>query len=184
MLQKIESSFKENVRKNAKFNKTSIKSVKNEADEVELVPEGRAGSVSSSSTLSSDSTLEISSSFTIELGRSERDKKAALTRYQDVQKWIWKECYNSSTSYSMKYGQRRCKPLLEICDMCLNPYFYEDFHCNSCHHTFAANSGVNFSKHAFQCGEKRDSKGNCTWDSSLPLRIRLLKALLACIEVN
>ncbi|KAK4271625.1 hypothetical protein QN277_020289 [Acacia crassicarpa] len=187
MLQKIENSFKENVRKNAQFNKIATKSIKNEVDEVELVPECRAGSDSSCSTLcglNSDSTLETSSSFKIELGGSESEKKAALRRYQDVQKWIWKECYNSSTLYSMKYGQRRCKPLLEICDMCLNPYFFEDSHCNFCHQTFATNNGFNFSKHAFQCGEKFDSKGIFTWDSSLPLRIRLLKALLACIEAS
>ncbi|XP_054800756.1 homeobox-DDT domain protein RLT1 isoform X3 [Prosopis cineraria] len=187
MLQKIENSFKENVRKNAQFKKIATKSIKNEADDVELVPECRAGSDSSSSTLcglNSDSTSETSSSFKIELGKVESEKKAAVIKYQDIQKWMWKECYNSSTLYSMKYGQRRCKPLLEICDMCLNPYFFEDSHCNSCHHTFATNNGFNFSKHAFQCREKLDTKGVCIWDSSLPLRIRLLKALLACIEAS
>ncbi|KAF7803410.1 homeobox-DDT domain protein RLT1 [Senna tora] len=190
MLQRIENSFKENVRRNAQCTKIAMGgeiSIKNEVDEVDFTPDRRAGSDSSSSSLcglNSDNTLETSSSFKIELGKNESEKKIALRKYQDVQKWIWKECYNSSTLCAMKYGKKRCKPLVEICDMCLNPYFFEDSHCNSCHRTFAANNGFNFSKHAFQCREKFDFKDICILDSSLPLRTRLLKALLACIEAS
>ncbi|KAI4296809.1 hypothetical protein L6164_036732 [Bauhinia variegata] len=189
MLQKIENSFKENVRKNKQCDKIGSRgkvSVKNEADETDSGPDPHVGSDSPSSTLCglNSDTLETSSSFKIELGKSESEKRAALRRYQDFQKWMWKECYYSSTLCAMKYGRMRCKRLVDICDVCLNSYFVEDSHCNSCHRTFPSNNGFNFSKHAFQCGEKKlDSKDICIFDS-FPLRTRLLKALLAFIEVS
>ncbi|KAK7362794.1 hypothetical protein VNO77_04916 [Canavalia gladiata] len=188
MLQEIENSFKENVRKNvqcAKIGSRGETCIKNEADETDFSPDHHTGSDSSSSTLCglNSDTLEISSSFKIELGKSESDKKSALRRYQEFQKWIWKECYNSYILCAMKYGKKRCKPQVVICDICLNPYFFEDSHCNSCHRTFPSNNGFNFSKHAFQCGDK-SSKDIYILDSSLPLRTRLLKALLAFIEVS
>ncbi|ESW31360.1 hypothetical protein PHAVU_002G232200 [Phaseolus vulgaris] len=188
MLQKVESSFKENVRKNTQCSRVGSRGetcVKNEADETDSSPDRHTGSDSPSSTLcglNSDS-LETSSSFKIELGKSESDKKSALRRYQDFQKWTWKECYNSSILCAMKYGKKRGKSQVVVCDICLNPYFFEDSHCNCCHRTFPSNNGFNFSKHAFQCGEKL-SKDICVLDSNLPLRTRLLKALLAHIEVS
>nr|KYP51861.1 hypothetical protein KK1_026216 [Cajanus cajan] len=154
MLQKIENSFKENVRKkNATLH--------------DLNPD----------------ISETSSSFKIELGKTECEKKSAWRRYQDFQKWLWKECYNSSVLCAMKYGIKRCKPQMDICDACLNPYFVEDSHCNSCHRTFPSNTGFNFSKHAFQCRDKL-SKDNCFLEYPLPLRTRLLKVLLAFMEVS
>ncbi|MED6144786.1 hypothetical protein PIB30_018826 [Stylosanthes scabra] len=188
MLQKIGSSFKENVRKNAQsanIGSRGENSIKNEVDETDSSPDCHALSDSPSSTLcglNSDAS-ETSSSFKIELGKSESEKKGALRRYQDFQKWMWKECYNSSILCAMKYGKMRCKPQVDICDICLNPYFFEDSHCNCCHHTFPSNNGFNFSKHIFQCGGKL-SKDICILDSSLPLRTRLLKALLAFIEAS
>ncbi|KAK7252126.1 hypothetical protein RIF29_35862 [Crotalaria pallida] len=187
MLQKIENSFKENVRKNTcvKIGSVGETSIKNEVDETDSSPDRHAESDSPSSTLCglNSDTSETSSSFKIELGKSESEKKAALKRYQDFQKWMWRECYKSSLLCAMKCGQKRCKPLVEICDTCLNPYFFEDSHCNFCHQTFPSNNGFNFSKHAFQCGDKL-SKDICILDSSLPLRIRLLKALLAFVEAS
>ncbi|RDX65166.1 Homeobox-DDT domain protein RLT2, partial [Mucuna pruriens] len=188
MLKKIESSFKENVRKNTQCSKIGSRGetcVKNEADETDSSPDRHTGSDSPSSTLCglNSDTSETSSSFKIELGKSESDKKSAMRRYQDFQKWTWKECYISSILCAMKYGKKRCKPQVVICDICLNPYFFEDSHCNCCHRTFPSNNGFNFSKHAFQCGDKL-SKDICIFDSSLPLRTRLLKALLAFIEVS
>ncbi|KAL2321127.1 hypothetical protein Fmac_030096 [Flemingia macrophylla] len=190
MLQKVESSFKENVRKNTQCSKIGSRGetpVKNEADETDSSPDchTHTESDSPSSTLCglNSDTSETSSSFKIELGKSESEKKSALRRYQDFQKWMWKECYDSSTLCAMKYGKKRCKPQVVICDVCLNPYFFEDSHCNSCHRTFPSNNGFNFSKHAFQCEDKL-SKDVCILDSSLPLRTRLLKALLAFIEVS
>lgn len=188
MLLKIESSFKENVQKNAKCAKignTDKTCVKNETDETDSSPDRHTRSDSPSSTLCglSSDTSETSSSFRIELGKSESDKKAALRRYQDFQKWMWKECYNSSVLCAMKYGKKRCKPQVDICDTCLNFYCLEDSHCGYCHRTFPSNDGFNFSKHAIQCGDKLP-KNICILESSLPLRTRLLKALLAFIEVS
>lgn len=188
ILQKIENSFKENVRKNtesAKIGNNDETCVKNEVDETDPSPDHHTGSDSPSSTLCglNSDTSETSSSFRIELGKSESDKKAALRRYQDFQKWIWKECYNSSIFRAMKYGKKRCKSQVDMCDICLNPYFFEDSHCSYCHRTFSSNDGFNFSKHAFQCGDKLP-KDICILDSSLPLRTRLLKSLLAFIEVS
>lgn len=185
MLQKIEKSFKENVQKNAKIGGCNEVSVKIEANESYPIPQRHAGSDSPSSTLHdlNSDTSETSSSFKIELGKSESEKKAALRRYHDFQKWMWKECYNSSILCAMKYGIKRCKPQVDICDMCFNPYFVEDSHCNSCHRTFPSDNGFNFSKHAFQCGGKL-SKDICILEYSLPLRTRLLKVLLSCVEVS
>lgn len=188
MLQKIENSFKENVRNNTLCAKSGSRAetfIKNEADETDSSPDPRTESDSPSSTLcglNSDAS-ETSSSFKIELGKSESEKKAALRRYQDFQKWMWKECYNSSILCAMKYGKKRCKPQVDICDICHNTYFFEDSHCNSCHRTFPSNNEFNFSKHAFQCGDKLSTE-ICTLDSSLPIRTRFLKALLALIEVS
>ncbi|CAJ1961770.1 unnamed protein product [Sphenostylis stenocarpa] len=190
MMQKIENSFKENVRKRnshcAKIGSKGEVSIKFEANEPYSIPDHSAGSDSPSSTLhdlNTDNTLETSSSFKIELGKTESEKKAALRRYQDFQKWLWKECYNSSVLCAMKYGIKRCKPQMDFCDNCLNLYFVDDSHCSSCHRTFPSNNGFNFSKHAFQCREKL-SKDNCILEYSLPLRTRLLKVLLACMEVS
>nr|KYP42015.1 Homeobox protein EgHBX4 [Cajanus cajan] len=169
MLQKVETSFKQNVCKNTQYSSS----------------DGHTESDSPSSTLCglNFDTLETSSSFKIELGKSESEKKSALRRYQDFQKWMWKECYSSSILCAMKYGKKRCKPQVVICDICLNPYFFEDSHCSCCHRSFPSNNGFNFSKHAFQCGDKF-SKDVFVLDYSLPLQTRLLKALLAFIEVS
>ncbi|KAK7319734.1 hypothetical protein RJT34_04459 [Clitoria ternatea] len=188
MLQKIESSFKENVRQStlcAKTGSTGETCRKNEVDETDSSPDRHIGSDSPSSTLCglNSDTSETSSSFKIELGKSESDQKSSLRRYQDFQKWMWKECYNSSILCAMKYGKKRCKPQVVICDTCLNPYLAEDSHCDCCHRTLPVNNGFNFSKHAFQCGDKL-STDICILDSYLPLRTRLLKALLAFIEAS
>jgi len=181
MLQKIEKSFRENVRKNTQYTKIGSKgegSMKTEADEAYPVPECHSGS---GSPTPSSILHETSSSFKIELGKSENEKKAALRRYQDFQKWMWKECYNSSILCAIKFGVKRYKPQVDICEICLDPYFMEDSHCNSCHQTFPSNDEFNFSKHTFQC------VGNLSKDimeHSLPLRTRLLKVLLSCMEVS
>ena len=192
MLQKIESSFKENVRRNmqsANFVGRSGTTVKNEADAMDSSPDCPSGFDSPSSTvcgLNSD-TLETSSSFRIELGRNETEKKAALNRYQDFQKWMWKECFNLVTLCAMKYGKKRCAELLGVCDFCLNSYLSEDPHCLSCHQNFGiSNNDFNFSEHTIHCEEKRklDTASFNILDSSLPLGTRLIKALLAFIEVR
>ena len=90
MLQKVEISFKENVRLNTQCSKIGSigeTCVKNEADETDSSPDRHTGSDSPSSTLCglNSDTSETSSSFKIELGKSESDKKSALRRYQDIQ---------------------------------------------------------------------------------------------------
>ncbi|KAL1335880.1 hypothetical protein HN51_030325 [Arachis hypogaea] len=190
MLKRIEKSFKENVRRNTQCasakigskDKFSIKSEEN--NEPYSIPDRHDGADSPSSTLHNlnSDKLETSSSFKIELGESENEKKAAIQRYQDFQKWMWKECYNSSILCATKYGKKRCKPLVDVCDLCLQPYFVEDSHCKSCHRTFATNNGFSSTKHAFHCGDKLPK--NVPMESSLPLRTRLLKVLFACIEAS
>ncbi|XP_059439894.1 homeobox-DDT domain protein RLT1 isoform X2 [Corylus avellana] len=189
MLQRAETSFKENLGRNMQCANTADRSgirVKSEADEMNSSPDCPVAFDSPSSTicgLSSD-ILETSSSFRIELGRNEAEKKAALNRYQDFQKWMWKECFNSLTLCAMKYGKKRCGPLLRVCDFCLIAYSYEESHCLSCHRNFDDN--LQLSEHAVQCEGKRklDSGNFRLLESSLPLGIRLLKALLGFIEVS
>ncbi|KAF5474449.1 hypothetical protein F2P56_006347 [Juglans regia] len=192
MLQKIETSFKENLRRNTQCANVVAKSgisMKNETDEMNSSPDCPAAFDSPSSTVCGINLdiLETSSSFKIELGRNEAEKRAALNRYQDFQKWMWKECFNSLTLCAMKYGKKRCVQLLGICDFCLNTYYSEEFHCLSCHRNFGTSTnGFRVSEHAIQCEGKRklDTGDFRILESSLPLGTRLLKALLACIEAS
>ncbi|XP_024031045.1 homeobox-DDT domain protein RLT1 isoform X2 [Morus notabilis] len=180
MLQKIETSFRSV--QSSSITGRGLSIVKRETDETS--PDSRANFDSPGSTicgLNSDSDLvETSSSFRIELGRNETEKKAALRRYQDFQKWMLEECKNSSTLHAMKCGKMRCRQRLEICDFYLGLYSLEDSHCFSCHQTFS-NSGNDLSRHAIQCKER--SKSDFV-DTSFPFGMRLLKALLALIEVS
>ncbi|KAM1689192.1 hypothetical protein PS1_037005 [Malus domestica] len=192
MLQKIEASFKENVQKNTHRPNNAGPSknhVKDEADEMDSSPDFPSHFDSPESAvcaLNSD-TAQTSTSFRIELDRSETEKRAALRRYQDFQKWMWKECSNSSTLCATKYGKERCRPLFDVCDVCLNCYYFEDSHCYTCHRTFDAfNRNFDFGEHVMQCKEKRMLE---PWNfdipcTSLPLARRLLKTLIALVEVS
>ncbi|XP_048323256.2 homeobox-DDT domain protein RLT1 isoform X1 [Ziziphus jujuba] len=192
MLQKIEASFKENVRRNVQCLSTvggNGTVVKNEVDEMNSSPDCHAAFDSPSSTLCglNPDSIETSSSFRIELGKSETEKKAALRRYQDFQKWMFKECLNASTLYAMKCGKKRCAQLLEICDGCLTTYYFEDSHCLSCHQTFGTmGNDFKFPQHVIQCKEKRklELQDIHILDTALPLGNRLLKVLFALIEVS
>lgn len=191
MLQKIETSFKENVRRNLQYVNTVGRSgttIKNETTEMDVDSEFASSDSPSSAVcgLNSDST-ETSSSFRIELGRNEIEKKAALERYQDFQQWMWKECYNSLPLCAIKVGKPRCKQLLATCDGCLDSYLSEGTHCPSCHQTFGAvDNNSKFSEHVGQCEEKSKlGQGDMhIFHSSLPFGIRLLKALFSVIEVG
>uniref|UniRef100_A0A2P2M0N7 Homeobox-DDT domain protein RLT1 isoform X3 n=1 Tax=Rhizophora mucronata TaxID=61149 RepID=A0A2P2M0N7_RHIMU len=179
MLQKIETSFKENVRRNFWSEKNLSQgrtTVENEPAEIDSP---------SSMVCGSNSEALETSLFRIELGRTEVERKGALKRYQDFQKWMWKECLNSIILSAMKYEKKRSPQLLVTCDFCLASYSSEDTHCPSCHQTFnTAQKNFYLSEHKNQCEEKRRCSGNVNiCDSSLPLGIRLLKALLALIEV-
>ncbi|XWS18439.1 hypothetical protein CRYUN_Cryun32bG0043800 [Craigia yunnanensis] len=192
MLQKIESSFKENVRRNLQCAKAMGRrgsSTENEASEIDSSPDFPASFDNPSSAicgLNSDAS-ETLPSFKIQLGRNENEKKSALKRYQDFQRWMWKECCNSSTLCAMKYGKKRCVRLLVACDACLGSHIAEEMHCGYCHQTFGSlNNSFNFSEHEIQCKENRklDTKDTHTLDSSLPLGINLLKSLCALVEVS
>lgn len=186
MLQKIETSFKENIRRSDR----GSTDVKRETAETKCSPPGfpvRFDSPGSTICgLNSDlDSVETSSSFGIELGRNETEKRASLRRYHDFQKWVWRECLNSSALRAMKHRAKRCSELLDICDVCLSPFYCEDSHCSSCHQTFGNN--FVFSQHVVQCEEKRKSDPPANFhfsDTSLPFGSRLLKALLARIEVT
>ncbi|KAF8413823.1 hypothetical protein HHK36_001817 [Tetracentron sinense] len=193
MLQKIETSFKDTVRRNLggiNIVGPSGVTVKPEAAEMASSPDCTAWVDSPSSSVCgvNSDTSEQLSSFRIELWRNKTEKVNALKRYHDFQNWMWKECFNPYTLCAMKYGKNRCTQLLSICDFCHDSYFTEDSHCPSCHRTFGTfDNNLNFSEeHVIQCEEKR--KVDPCWkfygSDSSPLRIRLLKALLALIEVS
>ncbi|KAF4393124.1 hypothetical protein F8388_012633 [Cannabis sativa] len=194
MLQKIETSFKENVRRSVQYSSTTgrgLTAVKCETDGTKYSPDYHTGFDSPGSiicgTNSDSDNLETSTSFKIELGRSDSEKKAALKRYHDFQKWMWNECLNSSTLRALKYGKKRSAQLLEICDFCIISYYFEDSHCVSCHQTFHTTSNdLKFSQHIIQCKEERksDPRNIHVLDTSLPLGSRLLKALLAVVETS
>ncbi|XP_059659804.1 homeobox-DDT domain protein RLT2 [Cornus florida] len=192
MLQKIEASFKETVRRNLLRTTTGGKICDPIKREVvtELTPKPECGAsvdVPRDVCVSNPDMPEPSSSFAIGLGKNETEERDALSRYQDFEKWMWEEC-NSSILCAIKYGKQRCKQLLDICDYCRYLYFFEDNHCPSCHRNFGTYvTCLHFSEHVAQCDEKL--KGDSDWtlhglDSSPPLRIRLLKAQLALIEVS
>lgn len=185
MLQMIEMSFKETVRRNLRhviIEAQNQETVKAEPIERASCPDYTGTDNPSSIVCGSDSEIsETSACFSIELG-----KKDALKRYQDYERWMWKECVNSSILRAMKYGKKRCKQVLGVCDYCHDIYFFEDSHCPSCHRTFDTSKRyLNFSEHIAQCEGK--PKMNPAWFSyasfSSPPRIRLLKVLLALFEV-
>ncbi|XVF87431.1 hypothetical protein PTKIN_Ptkin18bG0119600 [Pterospermum kingtungense] len=192
MLQKIETCFKENVRRNLQCPRALGRAgsyIGDEASEMDSSTDFPASFGSPSSAicgLNSDASDALPS-FKIQLGRNENEKKSALKRYLDFQRWMWKECYNSSTLCAMKYGKKRCAQLLAVCDTCLGTRIPEEMHCEYCHQTFCSiNNSFNFSEHEIQCRENRklDTKATHTLDSSLPLGIRLLKSLCALVEVS
>ncbi|KAG4143719.1 hypothetical protein ERO13_D06G209500v2 [Gossypium hirsutum] len=191
MLRKIESSFKENVRRNLHSARAMGRSgnSENEASEIDSGPDF-TGSFDSPRSgicgLNSDASGTLPC-FKIQLGRNENERKSAMERYQDFQRWMWNECYNSSIWCAMKYEKKRCTQLLAVCDTCLGSHMPEDVHCSYCHQTFRAfNNNFNFYDHEIRCKENRklDNKDKHTLDSSLPMGINLLKSSCALVEVS
>ncbi|KAF8031177.1 hypothetical protein BT93_D0397 [Corymbia citriodora subsp. variegata] len=189
MLLEVDPLFKENVRRNSQSAKVFLRGglpVKKEAAEIDSSPDCPSHFDSPNSTVcaSNSDSFETSSSIKIELGRNKFEKKAALKRYQDLQKWMWKECCISSSMSSVKVGKKRSDQLLGICDSCLSTYFFEAIHCQSCHKTFG--SEFDFSLNHVGCEDKRKLERGYFHisDYSLPLGIRLIKALLAYLEVH
>lgn len=189
LLRKVETLFKESVRKqrlDSSINRQNDSTIKAEASEVPFNPESSCGTDSPSSTVcaSNSEMPEPSSSFKIESGRSNLEVKNAFRRYQNFEEWMWRECFSASVLCATKYGKKRCTELLCRCDSCHDLYFFEDNHCPTCHKTYTAcDKNFNFSDHMAQCQE---IKVNLEWNlqcQHYPPRIRLIKALLALVEV-
>lgn len=182
MLQKIEKSFKEKASTRLRDG-----NVMSEASEMDITPILNDSEDSPSSTVSglNSGTIDMSSSFRIELGKSETEKKTALDRYQELQRWMWNVCFNSSTLCAMRYEQSRCEPLLGICEFCQSSYLVESSSCPSCYRPLST-FGNNFSnsQNSIDFDEKMTLSYKVVTDSSQPLRIRLLRALLIVIEVT
>lgn len=190
VLQKIESSFKEAVRRNVVLPTTQRQSeatVKTEPNEMSSGSTCHLSSDSPCSTLcGSDSDLtETSTTFKIGLGRNETERNDALKRYQDFEQWIWRECFYSSKLCAAKYGKKRSKQLLDLCDYCHDIYYFEDTQCPSCHRACGTlKSEFKFSEHVGDERWKLSVDSVMQGSISSPLRIRLLKAHLALVEVS
>ncbi|KAI7753270.1 hypothetical protein M8C21_000192 [Ambrosia artemisiifolia] len=154
MLQKVESSFKENIRRNA--NNTGVST----SDSVDLSP------------------------FKIELRRNESEKENAMKRYQDLEKWMWRECLYSSNLSAKAHGKQSCTPQQGICDSCHGSYCYEKAICPRCYRSFSTFGGKlcypesNIQDNVHAANDTND------WDITHPIRIRLIKSLLTFLEAS
>lgn len=193
MLQKVEVSFKETLRKNlvhSSFTGVTVDNVKTENAGSSSNPDSGVSSKSTTRAVCALNTnmLETSSSFVIRLGGNETERQDLFKRYQDFETWMWKECLNSSVLCAVKDGKHRCKLLLSPCDDCHDLHLIDENHCPSCgriYKTYAG--GSSFSEHVAQCEE--ELKGNVgrssqDLDSTLPSRIKLLKVLFVLMEVS
>ncbi|MCI13511.1 hypothetical protein A2U01_0034629, partial [Trifolium medium] len=129
-------------------------------------------------------TSVASTSFTVQLGRTEVENKDAYMRYWDFEKWMRKECLICSVSRAMKFGKKRCNQLLLMCDLCHHVYFFRGSPCPSCHRTFSTSQGNSGSYESFAHSEgKMNIDTHLSHDSSSsPMRMRLLKILLSVVE--
>lgn len=187
MLQRVETTFKETLKKKTgqftqgKF--IEVKGLRSSSVDHIVENDSPASVVCGVYT----DVPEKSDSFKIEVGGNE-ERSAALKRYFDTQKWLWKECFNPLVFCAMKHGKKRCAELLGICSVCYTTYFCNDHHCRCCHQIFGESKfDLNFSEHLIHCEEERQ-KGVDRFNlhfanSSSPTRIELLKAKLALIEV-
>ncbi|CAI9760178.1 unnamed protein product [Fraxinus pennsylvanica] len=152
---------------------------RNEVADVHSIYGHGAGAENSGSICNTNAdTREPSYSFKIDLGRTETEKKNALKRDEDFQIWMWKECFNSSILHALAYGKKRCSPILGVCDLCFDTYQFKEDLCTSCHKKFGK-ADINQEEKV-----KVGKFGLILLNSSLPLRIRLIKALLSFFEVS
>ena len=189
MLQKIEIFFKKAVRKKMLHTNTGKnKDVKTENVAVTHHPDCNIGIDSPVSTVcfANSQMSETSTSFVIELGRNENESGRALKRYRDLERWIWKECFSSPMIFAVKNGKKRCKQLLDACDDCHGTYSLGENHCPYCLQNYDnLENHIRFSDHVVQCKEEiKDQHFSAKGSHALPLRIRLVKLLLALIEVS
>lgn len=175
MLQRIEVSFKETAKRNLRSSCGSkdVDNVKKEVSEE---------SPKSVVCGSNPDMTEPLASIAIRPGSNETSKNEILERYRDSEKWMWEECFSSVKVHALKYGKTKRLQLLNICSHCHDLYFSEEQHCPFCHKNYSVFvKTFSFAEHVSQC------KHNGTLvklESSPPLRIRLLKAQLASVEVK
>lgn len=174
MLQRIEACFKECVRRN----RLSHDGDKGRHEDVELNSSfafENAESPSSAVCSTSSDALEPSLSFRIEVGKNEKEGNNFMKRYEDLQNWMWKECFNSSIVCALAYGMKRCSPLLGICDICLTTYAEDN--CPCCRRA----QGKIAAKGHFPM--QFNGENNLMDGTDSPLRIRLIKTILNSLEV-
>ncbi|KAH6773670.1 hypothetical protein C2S51_012074 [Perilla frutescens var. frutescens] len=179
MLQRIEACFKESVRRNRLSHNILDHNRDNDRQEdVELNSSfafESAESPNSAVCTTNFDALEPSLSFKIEVGKNEKENNNFLKRYEDLQNWMWKECFNSSIVHALGYGKKRCLPLLGICDICLTTYVEDT--CPCCRRIQGKIAAIGIFSEQFN-GENNVMDGTNT-----PLRIRLIKAILTSLEV-
>lgn len=193
MLQRIEMYFKESVRRNVQNvnirmqNGDTAERLKTEAVE-RASNQDCSAHIHGSTSICIDNVdaSETSTSFVVQLGNNETDNKDALMRFWDFEKWMQKECLNSSVLCAMKFGKKRCRQLLSICDLCLQVYFSGGSPCPSSHRTFCACKSNSSSSEDIVHSEGKVKIGtDCLHVSSpLPLRMRLLKIFFSIVEVT
>ncbi|KAH9321847.1 hypothetical protein KI387_016486, partial [Taxus chinensis] len=196
VLQKLESSFKQAVRKcsltGKKISLICGREGKTEFEEGSsysgcVMEDGTTGGTIGNHTSRS---LDVSRSFTIELGRSNTENEHALERYMDFEKWLWTECLKPSVLNAAKLRKKRCCEMLRSCEVCHEVYWSKDKHCSCCHCTFESSHKfeVKFSQHVLDCEEKKRKKDlnwrleGPTW--AFPSRVQLLKVAIAAVEAS
>ncbi|GLJ54616.1 hypothetical protein SUGI_1173340 [Cryptomeria japonica] len=188
VLQKLESSFKQAVRKRSflgeEIDLIFGQEVKTEFAERTSYP----GCVMEDA--GHGGTIDMSRSFSIDLGRNNVENKHALERYMDFEKWLWIECIKPSALNALKLKKKRCLELLRSCEVCHEVYWSRDRHCSFCHCTFESSHKfeVKFPQHVLDCEEKKRRKDPSwrlegpTW--ALPSRVQLLKVAIAAVEAS
>lgn len=179
MLQRIEACFKESVRRNRlSHNILDHNRGKDRQEDVELNSSfafENAESPNSAICTTNFDALEPSLSFRIEIGKNEKENNNFLKRYEDLQNWMWKECFNPSIVHALAYGEKRCLPLLGICDTCINTYAEDNCPCCGWSRGTIAAKGI--------YTEQFNGENSLMDGPNSPLRIRLIKAILTSLEV-
>ena len=174
MLQKIETSFKENIRRKSDRS--------GRFPRIEAGPND--GSPNSMVCVSGSDSMDPSPSFHIELGRNELEKRNTMKRYRDLETWMWKECLYSSNLSAMVHGKQRCSPVRGVCDFCHESYCFERDVCPRCCRPFSTfGDRLSYPEPEMQVNVRKIDD-RCDWDITHPLRIRLIKSLLTFLEVN
>ncbi|XP_017222566.1 homeobox-DDT domain protein RLT1 isoform X2 [Daucus carota subsp. sativus] len=182
MLRHSETSFKDNLRKN----------LQSSCDETGTVPKVEPTELSSnalciySGKRDSNSDME-SSSLRVELGINETEKINAFRRYQDLESWMWKECFNSSNLCAMRNGQKAITPVLWICDFCLNTFILKEHNCPSCQREISTfGNRFTYLEPAIQSEDQKEInfRNPVVSDPFFTFKIRMMKSLLAFVEVS